>query len=58
VPCSSRAFIRPHQTLKTTPAIAARITDKTWTVADFVDMLEREEQLRENGGRTNRADRT
>jgi IS1 family transposase len=51
-------FVRPHQTLKTTPAIAARITDKAWTVADLVDLLEREEQLRENGGRINRADRT
>jgi IS1 family transposase len=51
-------FVRPHQTLKTTPALAAKITDKAWTVADLVDMLEREEQLRENGGRINRADRT
>jgi hypothetical protein len=51
-------FIRIHQTLGKTPAMAAGVADKTWTVADLVALLEREEALRENGGRINRADRT
>ena len=25
-------FCRKHQTLKTTPAVAAELTDKTWTI--------------------------
>jgi len=32
-------FCRVHQTLKTTPAIKAGITDRTWTVEDIVAML-------------------
>lgn len=38
-------FIRKHQTLKTTPAIAADITGKRWTMLEFVEMLEREEKI-------------
>lgn len=38
-------FIRKHQTLKTTPAIAADITSKRWTMVEFVEMLEREEKI-------------
>lgn len=38
-------FIRVHQTIKTTPAVAANIADKVWTMIDFVKMLEREEEL-------------
>jgi len=38
-------FIRVHQTLKTTPAVAASVTDKVWTMVDFVKLLEREENL-------------
>ena len=38
-------FIRKHQTVKTTPAVAARVTDKVWTMVDFVQLLEREEDL-------------
>lgn len=37
-------FIRRHQTLKTTPAIAAGLENSRWTMLDFVKMLEREEQ--------------
>ena len=51
-------FVRKHQTTGTTPAMSAGIADRSWTVADLVDLLEREEQLRENGGRINRADRS
>jgi IS1 family transposase len=38
-------FIRKHQTLKTTPAVAAGVTDRVWVMTDFVRMLEREEIL-------------
>jgi IS1 family transposase len=38
-------FIRVHQTIKTTPARMAGITEKVWTMVDFVQLLEREEQL-------------
>ncbi|MDB5318881.1 MAG: transposase [Phycisphaerales bacterium] len=38
-------FIRRHQTIKTTPAVMARITDKIWTMVDFVKLMEREEEL-------------
>ena len=38
-------FIRVHQTLKTTPAVAASVADKVWTMVDFVQLLEREENL-------------
>jgi len=38
-------FIRVHQTIKTTPAMAASIADKVWTMVDFVQLLEREEEL-------------
>ena len=32
--------IRIHKTLKTTPAMAAGVTDRLWEVADMVDVLE------------------
>ena len=38
-------FIRIHQTIKTTPAVKAGIADKVWTMVDFVQLLEREENL-------------
>ncbi len=50
-------FCRKHMTLGTTPAIAAGVTDKAWSVADLVRLLEKEERLRANGGRINRTDR-
>lgn len=34
-------FIRVHQTLKTTPAVAAGVTDHKWTMEDLVAMMER-----------------
>jgi hypothetical protein len=33
-------FVRIHQTLKVTPAIAAGVTDKLWEMDDLVAMLE------------------
>ena len=33
-------FVRIHKTLKTTPAMAAGVTDRLWEVADMVGVLE------------------
>jgi IS1 family transposase len=33
-------FIKLHKTLKTSPAMAAGVTDRLWEVSDLVDMLE------------------
>lgn len=33
-------FVRVHQTLKTTPAVAAGIVDRVWTVEDLIALLE------------------
>jgi IS1 family transposase len=33
-------FVRIHKTLKTTPAMAAGVTDRLWEVADMVEALE------------------
>ncbi len=38
-------FVRKHTTIKTTPAMAAGLADKQWTMRDFVELLEREERL-------------
>lgn len=50
-------FIKVCRTIKKTPAMAAGITDRVWTVADLIDALEREEKVVARGGRINRADR-
>ena len=33
-------FVRIHQTLKITPAMAANVTDKLWEMSDTVEVLE------------------
>lgn len=33
-------FIRAHKTLKTTPAIAAKIADKAWTMVEIVELMD------------------
>ena len=33
-------FVRIHQTLRTTPAMAAGVTDRLWEVKDIVYLLE------------------
>jgi hypothetical protein len=33
-------FVRGHQTLKVSPAMAAGITKRLWEMSDVVDMLE------------------
>ena len=37
-------FVRTHMTLGTTPAVAAGIESRPWTMADLVAMLEATEQ--------------
>jgi IS1 family transposase len=33
-------FVRIHETLRTTPAMAAKVTDRLWEIGDIVDVLE------------------
>jgi hypothetical protein len=33
-------FCRIHKTLRVTPAMAAGVTDRGWSIADIVKMLE------------------
>jgi len=33
-------FARVHQTLKTTPAVAAGVTDHVWTIEELVGLLD------------------
>jgi hypothetical protein len=40
-------FVRVHKTLRTTPAMAAGITERVWEIGDIVDALEAWEQTRE-----------
>lgn len=51
-------FIRRHKTLGTTPAVASGISNREWTIADLVGLLEAEERENHGHGRINRADRT
>lgn len=34
-------WIRPHKTLKTTPAVKAGLTDRAWTFTELIEMLDR-----------------
>jgi hypothetical protein len=36
-------FVRIHQTLRVTPAMAAGVTDRLWEIEDIVALLEAEE---------------
>jgi hypothetical protein len=40
-------FCRIHKTLLVTPAMAAGVTDKLWSIGDIVKLLEDWEALRE-----------
>jgi hypothetical protein len=33
-------FVRIHKTLRTAPAMAARVTDRLWEIGDIVNVLE------------------
>jgi len=39
-------FIKIHRSLRVTPAMAAGVTDRLWTVSDLVDLWEADEALR------------
>jgi len=38
-------FVRTHQTLRTTPAMAANVTSRLWEIGDVVDAVEAWEAL-------------
>ncbi len=40
-------FVRIHQKLRTTPAMAAKVTERLWEIGDMVDVLEAWEAKRE-----------
>ena len=42
-------FVRIHQTLRVTPAMAAGVTDKLWSVDDIVALIEADEQPKKRG---------
>ena len=42
-------FVRIHQTLKISPAMAAGVTDKLWKMSDLVVVLEAWESARRSG---------
>jgi hypothetical protein len=33
-------FVKMHKTLKMTPAVAAGVSDRLWSVGDIVDLIE------------------
>jgi hypothetical protein len=33
-------FVRIHKTLRTTPAMAAKVSERLWEMSDIVDVLE------------------
>ena len=39
-------FVRIHQSLRVTPAMAAGVTSKLWSIADMVGVIEEREELR------------
>jgi hypothetical protein len=39
-------FIKIHRTLRVSPAMAAGVTDRLWSVSDLVDLWEAEEAER------------
>ena len=38
-------FVRIHRTLRMTPAMAARVTNRLWDVSDSVEILEAKERV-------------
>jgi hypothetical protein len=39
-------FVKMHKTLKMTPAMAAGVSDKRWSVGDIADLIETSEGLK------------
>jgi hypothetical protein len=44
-------FVRIHQTLRCTPAMAAGVTDRLWEMSDIVALLDAEREQRVQAGR-------
>lgn len=40
-------FVRIHKTLKTTPAMAAGVTEELWSINDIVDLIDTKEELKD-----------
>ena len=43
-------FVRIRKTLRTTPAMAAKVTERLWEMGDIVDVLEAWEAASNRGG--------
>ena len=39
-------FVRIHKTLRVTPAMAAGVTDRLWSMEDVVELIEKNSKLR------------
>jgi IS1 family transposase len=50
-------FIRIHQTLRVTPAMAAGVTDRLWDMSDVVALLDGEREQRIQAGREKQKDK-
>jgi hypothetical protein len=48
-------FVRIHQTLRITPAMAAAVTDRVWDIADIIRLLEDWQTRQEDEKREKRA---
>ena len=44
-------FVRIHQTLRITPAMAAGVTDRVWEIADIVWLLEDQKSAKDRDAR-------
>jgi len=40
-------FVRIHKTLRVTPAMAANLTDKLWSMNDVVALIDAKEELKD-----------
>jgi hypothetical protein len=47
--CMYYNFVRIHQTLRVTPAMAAGVTDRLWEMSDVVEMIEAFEAKQKHG---------
>lgn len=45
-------FVRLHQTLRVSPAIAAGVTDRVWEMVDVVDVLDAFEAKRKRAAKS------
>ncbi|MCG8409244.1 MAG: hypothetical protein MI923_28915 [Phycisphaerales bacterium] len=56
--CFHHSFIRRHQTIGTTPAIRAGMTNHNWTVDELIEFFENDGPLLANVGRMNENSRS